>query len=344
MDILFLCLYDHQGKEDSMIEYYDVIIELVSKKRSKIQRVLGEKLRMGNPLSYLLLSLFISPLFSQSTEDSFERWQRIQDYPDYSAYRIIGSLQQSYPTVISGRFFKNGEWTFQVNGVPFYWAGGRLLPQEALEDRDKYSPYPFYYYPSEYEPDLMLFLGERQDMLTALLEQMEESPLNRHPGFYDALYRIHDEDSAWEMMKTVYFLGFKVTVHRDIMEDLARVEETLLGEKENNEELRVYLASLSHAAGYSWRPIAGTASRSNHSYGFAVDFIPRDYKGKNAYWRWSRDFFDQWYNLPWEERYRPPEAFVRAFEEEGFIWGGKWLLFDSIHFEYRPEIGFLNGK
>jgi hypothetical protein len=34
---------------------------------------------------------------------------------------------------------------------------------------------------------------------------------------------------------------------------------------------------------------------------------------------------------------------VRYFEDEGFVWGGKWLMFDTIHFEYRPEILVLNG-
>ena len=29
---------------------------------------------------------------------------------------------------------------------------------------------------------------------------------------------------------------------------------------------------------------------------------------------------------------------VRAFEAEGFIWGGKWHEYDLMHFEYRPEI------
>ncbi|HNY22827.1 MAG TPA: M15 family metallopeptidase, partial [Treponemataceae bacterium] len=33
-----------------------------------------------------------------------------------------------------------------------------------------------------------------------------------------------------------------------------------------------------------------------------------------------------------------PAAVVEAFEREGFVWGGKWLLWDNMHFEYRPEL------
>jgi hypothetical protein len=29
---------------------------------------------------------------------------------------------------------------------------------------------------------------------------------------------------------------------------------------------------------------------------------------------------------------------VDIFERHGFIWGGKWGHFDTMHFEYRPEL------
>jgi hypothetical protein len=29
-------------------------------------------------------------------------------------------------------------------------------------------------------------------------------------------------------------------------------------------------------------------------------------------------------------------------EEEGFIWGGKWPMYDTMHFEYRPELILLS--
>jgi hypothetical protein len=27
-----------------------------------------------------------------------------------------------------------------------------------------------------------------------------------------------------------------------------------------------------------------------------------------------------------------------VFEKHGFIWGGKWYHYDTMHFEYRPEL------
>lgn len=32
-----------------------------------------------------------------------------------------------------------------------------------------------------------------------------------------------------------------------------------------------------------------------------------------------------------------PMEIVRVFEKHGFIWGGRWYHYDTMHFEYRPE-------
>ena len=53
---------------------------------------------------------------------------------------------------------------------------------------------------------------------------------------------------------------------------------------------------------------------------------------------------EEWDRIPLSERWKPPQAVIDAFEAEGFIWGGKWYHFDTIHFEYRPEIVRLNRQ
>jgi hypothetical protein len=37
------------------------------------------------------------------------------------------------------------------------------------------------------------------------------------------------------------------------------------------------------------------------------------------------------------------EQVMKAFEAYGFIWGGKWMFYDTMHFEYRPEILLLSN-
>ena len=39
-----------------------------------------------------------------------------------------------------------------------------------------------------------------------------------------------------------------------------------------------------------------------------------------------------------EAQAAPPAAVIKAFEDEGFIWGGRWAIWDNMHFEYHPEL------
>ena len=67
-----------------------------------------------------------------------------------------------------------------------------------------------------------------------------------------------------------------------------------------------------------------------HAYGAAID-INTEY---SAYWRWSKRSKDGHY--VWTNQI--PEEIVAIFERHGFIWGGRWYHFDTMHFEYRPEL------
>ena len=288
-------------------------------------------------LPVIIFLLMGSCLFAQNQPSrSFGRQAFTPD-------RIVQSLQKAYPEAIDRVETRNGEPVFRIRGEWFYWAEGRLLPESLSQMPQSYSSWPFYPYSSLYNPPLPDYSPEEKEQLNLRLEKRESQPISRYPGFYSSLYRISDRDSAWKMMKTTYFLGKKVLIHRDLLEDLARVEEHILNSLADDEELRNYVDSIDILAGFNWRLIAGTDTLSNHSYGIALDVIPKDYEGKHAYWRWFKSEFPEWYSLPWNMRYLPPASFVRAFEQEGFIWGGKWFFFDGIHFEYRPEILILNG-
>jgi hypothetical protein len=85
------------------------------------------------------------------------------------------------------------------------------------------------------------------------------------------------------------------------------------------------------AAGtYNCRLIAGTARPSAHGHGIAIDIATKH----TVYWRWTKPSADGTYAY---KNSIPPEI-VRIFERHGFIWGGKWYHYDTMHFEYRPEL------
>ncbi len=83
------------------------------------------------------------------------------------------------------------------------------------------------------------------------------------------------------------------------------------------------------AGTFSRRKIAGTRRLSAHAYGIAIDIDAR----YADYWRWAmgREPSPRWKN-------RIPLEIVEIFEKHGFIWGGKWYHYDTMHFEYRPEL------
>ena len=76
---------------------------------------------------------------------------------------------------------------------------------------------------------------------------------------------------------------------------------------------------------FAWRTVAGTNRASSHSFGVSLDLNP----SLGDYWRWSKN--PKWTN-------RVPAALVAAFEAEHFVWGGRWNHYDTMHFEWRPEI------
>jgi len=86
------------------------------------------------------------------------------------------------------------------------------------------------------------------------------------------------------------------------------------------------------SGGFNCRQIAGTNRLSAHAFGIAVDIAiaPADY------WRWAQRTSGSRAEPLY--RNRVPIEIVDIFERHGFIWGGKWFHFDTMHFEFRPEL------
>ncbi|GEM_PF-336658 len=80
---------------------------------------------------------------------------------------------------------------------------------------------------------------------------------------------------------------------------------------------------------YNWRNIAGTDQLSPHAFGIAIDINV----STGDYWQWDLKNHGKANFVN-----RIPREIVEIFERHGFIWGGKWKHYDSMHFEYRPEL------
>jgi len=171
-------------------------------------------------------------------------------------------------------------------------------------------------------------------LLYPLTNPTDKVPKNFDPGrirvekMFKALYGASEQEVAANCV-TVIFCGHRVRFS-------ARCGAALALEsvgKELNEvfrtrpDLKEYVAELGGT--FTWRKIAGTERLSNHSFANAIDLNVK----KSAYWRWaSPTSLDGFTRMGW------PVQIIEAFERHGFIWGGKWWHYDTMHFEFRPEL------
>jgi len=154
-------------------------------------------------------------------------------------------------------------------------------------------------------------------------------PKNYDPGRirYERLFRAIYGNSASEVRRNLTYIrwvdgkNILVTKKEGVANALRAVAREL---KSLPPHYKKYLAPIGGT--FKWRRIAGTNRLSVHSFGAAIDINVK----YSAYWRWSKGAY----------RYQNkiPKAIVDIFERHGFIWGGKWYHYDTMHFEYRPEL------
>jgi hypothetical protein len=157
----------------------------------------------------------------------------------------------------------------------------------------------------------------------------------RNSAFFDKMYGDCRSGEVERHLVDVIWLPasarqrIRVTRINGVAERLAQISRAL-------EALpAAYMRYLAPAAGgYHCRPIAGTDRGSPHGYGIAIDIAIRH----ADYWRWAPKAGGRPF------RNRIPAEIIQIFEAHGFIWGGRWFHYDTMHFEYRPELAPPVGR
>ncbi|HEX2549485.1 MAG TPA: M15 family metallopeptidase [Gammaproteobacteria bacterium] len=154
----------------------------------------------------------------------------------------------------------------------------------------------------------------------------------------EPLFRKMYGNSSQEVQKklvTIYWMPnvfgkrypLRVTTVNDVDKKLLRVSAAL---EKLPPSYHKYVAK--PASAFYWRNVAKESYLSLHSFGIALD-INVDYSN---YWLWDlRKLKGK--SLPAYQNKIPMEI-VEIFEKEGFAWGGRWYHYDTMHFEYRPEL------
>ena len=134
------------------------------------------------------------------------------------------------------------------------------------------------------------------------------------------------ESAARKNLVSVEWFGQKISFTK--VNGAAEQLKKVALELQKMPQLRKYLTN---ASSFYWRKVRGANRQSAHSYGIAIDINTTF----SNYWLWSNPKCTETDKIRYVNRI--PMEIVKVFEKYGFIWGGRWYHYDTMHFEYRPE-------
>jgi hypothetical protein len=239
----------------------------------------------------------------------------------------VESLLASYRDQIAGVKRRGNEIIFRIGNTEIYYCNGKMLSEAHIAEATQYDS---------------IFYQYRKGPLTVSTRSLPY-PVHRSSDLLDALFG-STEQTVRVQSRWVDFLGHRVFMHRICAEPLMRINRRIMERSSRVKELEEFLRDIKIMYSMKRRNVRGTNNMSYHSYGLAIDIIPESYNEKHVYWRWSSVFQENWEYIPAEQRWQPPQELIDAFEDNGFVWGGKWYYFDNVHFEYRPEILWLSER
>lgn len=149
----------------------------------------------------------------------------------------------------------------------------------------------------------------------------------RSYGLLSEVYGISKQAVESRLTKVnVGYSSYQFNKSNSAAHSLQTVIRELMPLSERNQNVRRCLLPCSGT--YNYRVISGTNMLSPHAFGIAIDLA----SDKRDYWKWASKEAGQ------KRLESYPNELVEIFENNNFVWGGKWSHFDILHFEYRPEI------
>ncbi|WP_395074960.1 M15 family metallopeptidase [Flavobacterium sp.] len=153
----------------------------------------------------------------------------------------------------------------------------------------------------------------------------------RNEAFFKKIYgnsKVEVEKSLVEIVWCPKLVNQKIMITN--VNGVDKIVKKLSAELDNHPEFKNYLSNI--AGTFNWRKIAGTSRLSMHSFGMTIDINTKF----SNYWQWDCKCKNENVKLTYKNKI--PQKLVSIFEKYGFIWGGNWYHYDTMHFEYRPEM------
>jgi hypothetical protein len=225
----------------------------------------------------------------------------------------IKLLMKHYPQIKS---YRDGKLIFQDNSSILYDDLKQKTHNELLDNADMEDMF-YYTYPRSF-PSINI-------------------PKNHDPGrirndlFFKKIYgstKAEVEKNLVEINWCPKLVHQKIKVTK--INGVSAKIKAISDELDQHPEYKKYIQNIGGT--FNWRKINGTNRMSLHSYGMTIDINIK----YSDYWQWQSKSTDE--NISLKYKNKIPEEIVEIFEKHGFIWGGKWYHYDTMHFEYRPEM------
>jgi hypothetical protein len=229
--------------------------------------------------------------------------------PTYAGSEDLDRLVAAYPNFL-----------VKHDGSHIFWKDGSSTPisprtNDTFDEKLKHATL-----------EDQLSLRYQRGRLSAPPTPNDDAGRFRNTDFFDKMYGDCKKGRSAVKLVDVQWLD-KANGHILQVSPLNGVAEKLRSVSEDILKLpRDLWKYVSPSAGtYNCRTVKDTGTKSMHAWGAAID-INTNY---SDYWLWGK-------GKPY--RNRIPYEIVEIFERHGFIWGGKWAHYDTMHFEYRPEL------
>ncbi len=232
--------------------------------------------------------------------------------PEENTPYLAKTLIQYYPQI---KEYKNGYLIFQDNSSILYDDLEEKSFQKLLDD-----------------PDIEDMFHLKYPVGNSSIPAKNFDPGRfRNELFFKKIYGNTKKQVEANLVEIVWcpkLVGQKIKVTK--INGVAEQLKLISSELDNHPEFQKYIENIGGT--FNWRFIAGTKRLSHHSFGCTIDLNVKH----SDYWQWNTGSTNE--NLPIKYQNRIPQEIVAIFEKHGFIWGGKWYHYDTMHFEYRPEL------
>ncbi len=230
-----------------------------------------------------------------------------EETPDKAIPTGVRALMKAYPSVVKG--WKDNSIVFSDGTTLPYDDGKKKTFDQTLDNADIEDMFSIRYDKEQWQPGYL-----------------EDAGRVRNEAFFRKLYGNSQQAVSSKLVPVKWFgQRLRVTSVNGVADSLRAVA----AEFAKLPHLHKYLTQ---ASTFYWRKVRGANRLSAHSYGMAVDINT----SHSDYWLWKNPGKSETAKIKYANRI--PKEVVQVFERHGFIWGGRWYHFDTMHFEFRPDL------